>query len=88
MHYVMHEIKRDYLHQCQIRDIFIFRNWKCSYYVKNVNLLLLSNFQPQHDLCHLLEGLNEYKGLLTTFPDILLVYRVCIFYVIIGLHSY
>jgi len=34
------------------------------------------DFQPQHDLCHLLEGLNEYKGLLSTFPDILLVYRV------------
>jgi len=37
------------------------------------------DFQPQHDLCHLLEGLNEYKGLLSTFPDILLVYRVCLF---------
>jgi len=42
-----------------------------------VNLLLFG-FQPQHDLCHLLEGLNEYKGILSTFPDILLVYRVCI----------
>jgi len=46
--------------------------------------ICFSVFQPAHDLSHLLEGLNEYKGLLSTFPDILLVYRVRILLFIIG----
>jgi len=31
--------------------------------------------QPQNDMFHLLEGLLEYRGLLSTFPDTLMVYK-------------
>ena len=35
-----------------------------------------SSFQPKHDMIHLMEGLQEYKGILSTFPDVLSVYKV------------
>jgi len=35
-------------------------------------------FQPRNDIYHLMEGLNEYRGLLSVLPDILLVHRVSI----------
>ena len=33
--------------------------------------------QPKHDMAHLMEGLQEYKGILSTLPDALSVYKVC-----------
>ena len=32
--------------------------------------------QPQNDMYLLMEGLHEYKGLLSTLPDALMVHRV------------
>ena len=46
-----------------------------------VMTLLCVLFQPKHDMAHLMEGLQEYKGILSTFPDVLSVYKVCLLHV-------
>ena len=33
--------------------------------------------QPRNDMLHLMDGVLEYKGILSTLPDVLSVYRVC-----------
>ena len=39
-------------------------------------LVIFHVFQPKNDLFPLLEGLQEYKGILSTFPEVVSVQRV------------
>jgi len=34
------------------------------------------NLQPKNDMAFLLDGLQEYRGILSTFPDTLMLHKV------------
>lgn len=49
---------------------------------------LLPFLQPKVDLLHLMEGLQEYSGILSTFPEIINIHKVqaCLLYVCLSIY--
>ncbi len=63
---------------------YLFKYCSTSLDLSVVNILIVV-FQPKNDMIPFLESLQEYKGILDVFPDILSVHKVRISFSVVFL---